>query len=298
MTISPLTSATVRALSSSQVLTDTSSLVKELVENALDARASSVSVELSTDALDIVQVKDNGFGVAPDDREFLARRHCTSKIRNLDDLSNIGGKYLGFRGVALASAAEMGSSLVISTRIEGELLGECLTFDRNQELLSRVRKSLPTGTRVRIENFLKFIPVRRQANLKDSSKSLHRVKLLLQANALARPCVRFSLTVLGDEKNKANWIYGPKNGATMMDAAIKIFGITSVASQSALRYWKSSLGFVEDASILYESFTDFGITALLPKPPCKKQASGNFTRMLLMMLSCGGLQSCRPTHID
>ena len=135
MTISPLPHTIVHALSSSQVLIDSISLVKELVENALDARATSVSVELSTNSLDVVQVKDNGFGIGPDDRALLAQWHCTSKIRNLDDLSNIGGKFLGFRGVALASAAEMSGFMSISTRIEGELVGEVLRFDREGKLV-------------------------------------------------------------------------------------------------------------------------------------------------------------------
>ena len=135
MTISPLPHTTVQALSSSQILIDPISLVKELVENALDARATSISVELSANSIVVIQVKDNGFGIGPDDRALLAQWHCTSKIRNLDDLTDIGGKFLGFRGVALASAAEMSGSMSISTRVEGELIGEVLRFDREGKLV-------------------------------------------------------------------------------------------------------------------------------------------------------------------
>ena len=135
MSISALSQSTVQALCSSQVLNDPVSLVKELVENSLDATARSITVEIASNALAIIQVKDNGYGVVQGDRTLLASRHCTSKIRNLDDLSKIGGRSLGFRGVALASAAEMSDSLTIHTKVEGELVGEALSFNRKGQLI-------------------------------------------------------------------------------------------------------------------------------------------------------------------
>lgn len=120
MPITALTQSVVRALGSSQVLTTPVSLVKELVENALDARASSIVVEISSNTLDCIQVKDNGHGIAPEDRENVAKRHFTSKIRDMAELRELGGRYLGFRGEALASAAELAASLELATRIEGE----------------------------------------------------------------------------------------------------------------------------------------------------------------------------------
>ena len=120
MPITALPSTTVHAIGSSQVLTDSASVVKELIDNALDGQATAIFVEISANALDIIQVKDNGHGIAPRDRGMLCKRYCTSKIKDLEDLTKIGGQSLGFRGEALASAAEMSGSLVISTRIEGE----------------------------------------------------------------------------------------------------------------------------------------------------------------------------------
>ena len=120
MPIAALPQHTVRAIGASQVLTDSTSVVKELVDNALDARASSVFIEISANVLDVIQVKDNGFGIAPADRALVCQRYCTSKITCFEDISTIGGQCLGFRGEALASAAEMSGSIVISTRVEGE----------------------------------------------------------------------------------------------------------------------------------------------------------------------------------
>lgn len=111
MPIAALPPNTVSAIGSNATLADPISLVKELVDNAIDGRASSISVEMSANTLDDIRVKDNGHGIPPDDRSMICSRHCTSKIANLDELRTIGGRSLGFRGVALASAAEMSGSL-------------------------------------------------------------------------------------------------------------------------------------------------------------------------------------------
>lgn len=134
MPIAALSAHAVRAIGSSQVLTDPCSVAKELIDNALDARAIAISVEISLNTLDVIQVKDNGYGIGPEDRVMVCRRYCTSKIRNLEDLKEIGGRSLGFRGEALASAAELSGSLSVTTRIEGEAVAVCLKIDRNGEV--------------------------------------------------------------------------------------------------------------------------------------------------------------------
>ena len=130
MPIAALPRNTVGALGSSQVLTDSASLVKELIDNAIDGRATIISVEISTNASDDIRVKDNGHGIAPDDRTLTCMMHCTSKIKDLNELRDLGGRSLGFRGQALASAAELRRCLTISTKIEGEGTAAELKFDR------------------------------------------------------------------------------------------------------------------------------------------------------------------------
>lgn len=134
MPIAALPQNTVRALGSSQVLTDSASLIKELIDNAIDGRATTISVELSLNTLDDIRVKDNGHGIAPNDRSLACAMHCTSKINNFEELQDIGGRSLGFRGVALASAAEMSRCLTISTRIEGEETATELKIDRQGQI--------------------------------------------------------------------------------------------------------------------------------------------------------------------
>jgi len=135
MSITALPSQTIRLLGSTQVLITPLSVVKELVDNSIDAHASSVFIEISANTLDTIQVRDNGHGVHPDDRAMVCRRYCTSKIREFDDLRGIGGKSLGFRGEALASVAECGGGLNIITRVEGEAVATGLGFARNGEVV-------------------------------------------------------------------------------------------------------------------------------------------------------------------
>lgn len=212
MPITALPSNAVRAIGSSQSLTDSASLVKELVDNAVDGRATNISIEVSANTLDDLRVKDNGHGIAPNDRAMVCTRYCTSKIRDLHDLENIGGRSLGFRGEALASTAEMSKSLAITTRIEGEGTAVELKFNHKGQISGEKRTSHPVGTTVRVEKFLHNLPVRRQAAEKISVKMLAKIKRMLQAYALARPHLRLSLKILKAKDRKGDWTY-PKSGA-------------------------------------------------------------------------------------
>ncbi|KAL8964672.1 MAG: hypothetical protein Q9183_004288, partial [Haloplaca sp. 2 TL-2023] len=224
MSIATLPAQTIRAIGSGQVLTDSASVVKELVDNALDAHSTSITIEISANALDVIQVKDNGHGIAPADHALVCKRYCTSKIKDMEDLATIGGTSLGFRGEALASAVEMSGGLVLSTRIAGEATGVSLKVSHNGEVENQSRVPQAVGTTVRVTEFLKSLPVRRQTALKNSAKQLAKVKRTLQAYALARPSVRFSLKVLKAKSDKDNWTYAPKSEASVSDAAIKVLG--------------------------------------------------------------------------
>jgi DNA topoisomerase VI subunit B len=100
-----------------------------LIDNALDARATSIAVEIYANTVDSIQVRDNGHGIPPQDRPLVARRYCTSKLTNAEDLASIGGSSLGFRGEALASAAEMSGGMTVTTRVEGEQVATALKID-------------------------------------------------------------------------------------------------------------------------------------------------------------------------
>ena len=122
------------AISSILVILDACSVIKELVDNSLDAKATAISIEISSNALDIVQVKDNGSGIGSEDRRLVCKRSCTSKIHTIEDLRCLGGTSLGFRGEALWSIVESSGAIFVTTRIDGELVGEALEYDRAGEL--------------------------------------------------------------------------------------------------------------------------------------------------------------------
>lgn len=140
MPIEALPQATIRAIGSSSVISDPCSVVKELLDNALDASASSLVVELSTNTVDVIQVKDNGVGISADDYSGVCQHACTSKIQTIEDLQNIGGSSFGFRGEALASVAELSGGITITTRTSVDVIGSCIKYSRNGEISQYVFK--------------------------------------------------------------------------------------------------------------------------------------------------------------
>ncbi|GAB1203580.1 hypothetical protein APSETT445_002216 [Aspergillus pseudonomiae] len=195
-------------------------------------------IEISANAIDVIQVKDNGHGIPSDDHACVCRRTFTSKIQTVEDLRTLGGKSLGFRGEALASAAEVSGGVTITTRVEAEMVGTSIKYGRNGELISSQRASHPVGTTVRITDLFKHIPVRRQSTLKSAMKTLPRIKKLIQIYAMAQPSKRLSFKVLKAKNESNNWIYAPGRDTTITDAALKVAG-TDVTSSCVLKKWPS-----------------------------------------------------------
>jgi DNA mismatch repair protein MutL len=131
MSIQRLPHTSSRTLSSTQVLLDPSSVVKELIDNAVDARATSIAIEISANTLNVIQVRDNGHGIAPEDRGMVGKRFCTSKIRELEDLDQLGQASLGFRGEALSSLVDVAATVEITTRVEGESMAVKMELARD-----------------------------------------------------------------------------------------------------------------------------------------------------------------------
>ncbi|KAJ5357261.1 hypothetical protein N7541_004419 [Penicillium brevicompactum] len=230
MPIEALPQSTARAIGSTSVISDAYSVVKELVDNALDASASSLQIEISQNTVDVIQLKDNGHGIPPADQKLVCKRSFTSKIQTLDDLRNVGGSSLGFRGEALASVAEMSGAVSVTTRVESEVVGVCVKYGRDGEVTGTQRTSHPVGTTVRITDFLKHIPVRRQTMLKSAARSLTRIRKLLQSYAISQPSKRLSLKVLKATNENNNWSYAPSTNPSLLDATLKVAGKDIVSS--------------------------------------------------------------------
>jgi DNA mismatch repair protein MutL len=165
------------------------SVVKELVENALDAGSIDIKVELQAGGKRLIRVQDNGGGMSPEDAALCFGRHATSKITTEADLERIST--LGFRGEALASIAAV-SELILRTSDGGSEPGVRIER-RGAELVSVRATAFPRGTSVEVANLFFNLPARRKFLRSDQSE-LGLVTRYLAGVALAYPEVRFSLT--------------------------------------------------------------------------------------------------------
>jgi DNA mismatch repair protein MutL len=280
MSIKELPRATSRFLSSSQVLTTPVSLVKELLDNALDAKASSIDIVIAANTIDKIEVRDNGHGITPEDLGAIGKRGYTSKLHSFDELKTLGGLSLGFRGEALASAVELGDVSII-TRIEGEVVATAIRLKVHGGIESQTSISHPVGTTVCVANFFSRLPVRKQTALKDAKKTMSRIKEMLQSYALARLNVRLTLKVL--KVGKSNWSFAPRANEGIREVVSQVVGretaaqcveiISALPIPSQVDAGASSLG--DDASAVLNHCKSletlphsafFIVQGFLPKP--------------------------------
>jgi DNA mismatch repair protein MutL len=221
MAIKALPEATVRLLGSTQVLTTPTSLIKELVDNALDAKARFVDIVVSRNTLDRIEVRDNGHGIQQEDFDVLGRRGHTSKLRSFEELEFIGGITLGFRGEALSSALQLGD-VTVTTKTEGKPVASKLVLKSTGGVELQTHISHPVGTTVCVSNFMAKLPVRKQAFEKEASKTLAKINQLLRSYALARPLVRFNLKIVNG--SKGSWSFTPRPTDGVKEAVSQVIG--------------------------------------------------------------------------
>src|SRR6266571_1676524 len=172
------------------------SVVKELVENALDAGAYEVRVEIRGGGLRLIRVIDDGYGIPEDELELACARHTTSKISSVEDLNRL--HTLGFRGEALASIAAVSELTLLSRAIETEALGEehaaaWVTF-RGGEVVQRGQRARLHGTTVTVRDLFYNVPARLKFMRGARTEAGHIVQLL-QRYATGYPAVRFNLAL-------------------------------------------------------------------------------------------------------
>jgi DNA mismatch repair protein MutL len=183
----------IRLIAAGEVIERPASVVKELVENSLDAGAASISIDLSSAGRTRIRVSDDGSGMTREDAEMALDRHATSKLREFNDLQQIST--FGFRGEALPSIAAV-SRLELSTRPEGADQGWALRLEGGK-LLSAKAVGLPRGTTLDVQDLFFNTPARSKFLKRDSTERSHILKTL-QEIALAHPAVRFEVVM--DEK--------------------------------------------------------------------------------------------------
>ncbi len=183
-------------IAAGEVIERPASVVKELVENALDAGARAIHVELRGGGLRLVRVTDDGYGIPEDELERVSQRHTTSKIRAVEDLGRL--HTLGFRGEALASIAAVAEVILVSRAIETEAAGQehpaqQLTL-RGGAILQRGRRARLHGTTITVRDLFYNVPARLKFMRGARTENGHVVQLL-RRYAVGYPSVRFNLTI-------------------------------------------------------------------------------------------------------
>jgi DNA mismatch repair protein MutL len=175
-------------IAAGEVVERPASVVKELVENSLDAGAATVRVEIEGGGRRLMRVRDDGCGMGPEDARLALERHATSKLRALSDLQAIGTN--GFRGEALPSIASV-SHLLLRTRDESGPAGTEVEVKHGQ-LVGVRAAGHPRGTTVEVRDLFGTVPARRKFLRSDATESAH-VAEAVSALALARPGTGFAL---------------------------------------------------------------------------------------------------------
>lgn len=180
-----LSNETINQIAAGEVIENPSSVVKELVENALDAGSKHIFVEIKEGGFQLIRVIDNGCGMSPDEALLSLQRHATSKIRDVHDLNSI--KTMGFRGEALASIGAI-SKLTLTTAITNEP-GTKIESEAGK-MLSLAPFPRKPGTTIEVRSLFYNVPARKKFQ-KTSSASVADIHRLLLTLALAHPEVTF-----------------------------------------------------------------------------------------------------------
>ncbi|KAF5022232.1 hypothetical protein F66182_5717 [Fusarium sp. NRRL 66182] len=268
MSISKLPPSTAHLLRSSSAIADPLSLVKELVDNSIDAGATSIEITIAPNTVDKIQVRDNGRGIQLDDYGFLGRRSYTSKLRNFKELRLKGSQTLGFRGEALASANCL-ATIKITTRTAQDPVASLLLLKSGSGGIAKQQPvSGAVGTTVQALNLFQNIPVRKENAVKGSKKALANIKQLLDSYALALPHLKLSFRVPGDSYQP--WLYTPRSSSTTREAITQVFGHTFVTQLIEVSTTNN------DGSSTTEESQGMVLTAFLPRPGCDtKVIKGN-----------------------
>ncbi len=189
MPIRLLSSEVSSQIAAGEVVERPASVVKELTENALDAGAKNISISIEDAGRSLIEVADDGYGIAADELELAAARHATSKLVQSEDLFHIST--LGFRGEALASIGSV-SQMTITSRVASAKEGARLKVDGG--ISGKVEKvGAPVGTVLRVENLFYNVPARLKF-LKADVTERRAIDALVTRYALAYPNVRFKVT--------------------------------------------------------------------------------------------------------
>lgn len=188
-----------RKIHCAQVVLDPAAVVKELVENALDAGSTRINIRIrGKAALDSITVSDNGTGIAGDDYPALCLPSATSKLAEFEDLDSIAT--FGFRGEALSAICAIAKSVSFLTRTDKDVVATSLKYSSDGSLSEQTSAARPVGTTTYVEDLFHNLPVRRKDALKNATREISRCVAVVQALALISVHTRIELKVASDVK--------------------------------------------------------------------------------------------------
>ena len=193
--INVLSFAVANLIAAGEVVDRPASVIKELLENAIDSGANRITVEIQNGGVTYMRVADNGCGIEPEDLPTAIRRHATSKIKDAKDLEGI--ITLGFRGEALAAIAAVSSVRIISKTKEASV-GAMLEA-HNGEIAGVSERACSDGTTVIVENLFGNVPARRKFLKKDVTEAMA-IGAVVEKIALSKPHIAFRLISDGNLK--------------------------------------------------------------------------------------------------
>ena len=195
MSIQVLDQETINKIAAGEVIERPSSVVKELVENAIDAGATAVTIEIKDGGISFIRITDNGSGISKDDIPMAFLRHSTSKIKSIEDLMNVSS--LGFRGEALSSIAAV-SQVELITKTAEDFTGSRYVIEGGNEI-SLEEVGAPDGTTFIVRNLFYNTPVRRKF-LKTAATEAGYVNALIEHLSLSHPDISFRF--INNNQNK------------------------------------------------------------------------------------------------
>ncbi|HQO94789.1 MAG TPA: DNA mismatch repair endonuclease MutL [Sedimentibacter sp.] len=184
--INLLDNETINKIAAGEVIENPKSIVKELVENSIDAGADEITIEIKNGGKSFIRVTDNGKGIEKDQVENAFKRHCTSKISSSDDLNSLFT--LGFRGEALASIAAV-SKVEVITRTNDDIYGIKMTIEGGK-IISKEDIGCPVGTTITVTDLFYNVPARKKFLKSDISESSN-ISEIVVSLALSKENISF-----------------------------------------------------------------------------------------------------------
>lgn len=217
-------------IAAGEVVERPSSVVKELVENSIDAGAQRIAIDIENGGISMITVSDDGCGIEEEDLELAFQRHATSKISSTDDLTAI--HTLGFRGEALPSIAAV-SKLTVITRTHDTMSGTQAQIEGGK-LVAMVPAGAPPGTTVIVQDLFYNTPARRKT-MKSQATEGSLCGELVSRLALARPDIRYEMRV------KGRGVFYSTGSGNLIDAATSVYGSNTVKEMVPLNFTEDGM---------------------------------------------------------